>query len=95
MGASAHTVRSIGADSLSSVKLVRKADSFTSEGPLKDRVVMLFRNRAQEGELRNPGIREDNIELALLPLDLGEEAIQIGKVRHAEVQLTEALNFCS
>jgi hypothetical protein len=52
---------------------------------VKERVVMLLSNLAQEGELRNTGIREHNIELALLPLDLGEEAIKIAKVRHGSL----------
>ncbi len=37
------------------------------------------------GVLRNAGIGEHNIELALLPLDLREEAIKIAKVRHVSL----------
>src|SRR6266404_3817955 len=49
---------------------------------LKDRVIELLGNGAERGELRDSGIGEHNIELALLPLDLCEETIQIAKVRH-------------
>src|SRR6266478_9539563 len=37
------------------------------------------------GVLRNAGIGEHNIELALLPLDLREEAIKIAQVRHVSL----------
>jgi hypothetical protein len=40
---------------------------------------------AEGGILRSTGIREHNIELALLPLDLCEEAIKIAKVRHVSL----------
>jgi hypothetical protein len=34
---------------------------------------------------RNTGVREHNIELVLLPLDLCEQAIKIAKVRHVSL----------
>ena len=43
---------------------------------------MLLSYLAQGGKRRSTGIREHNIKLAFLPLDLSEEAIQIAKVRH-------------
>ena len=42
---------------------------------------MLLSDLAEGGIGRNTGIREHDIELALLPLDLCEEAIEIAKVR--------------
>jgi hypothetical protein len=44
---------------------------------IKERVVILLRDLAHGGELRATGIREHNIELAFLALDLCEEALQI------------------
>src|SRR5882724_10750012 len=44
---------------------------------VEERVVMLLSDLAQGGKLRSTGIGEHNIELALLPLDLGKEAIEI------------------
>src|SRR5438093_522748 len=49
---------------------------------VEDRVIVLLRYLAEGGILRNTGIREHNVEPALLPFDLCEEAIQIAKVRH-------------
>ncbi len=46
---------------------------------------MLLSDLAQGGELRATGIREHNIELALLPLDLREEAVKIVEVRHVSL----------
>jgi hypothetical protein len=46
---------------------------------------MLLSDLAEGGELRATGVREHNIELALLPLDLREEAIKITKVRHVSL----------
>ena len=46
---------------------------------------MLLSYLAEGGKLRHTGIREHNIELALLPLDLCEEAIKIAKVRHVSL----------
>jgi hypothetical protein len=43
---------------------------------------MLLSDLAQKGEIRATGIREHNIELALLLFDLCEEAIKIGKIRY-------------
>src|SRR5712691_266301 len=40
---------------------------------------------AQPSILRDTGIGEDDIEPALLPLDLCEEAVEIAKVRHVAV----------
>src|SRR6266849_8722605 len=52
---------------------------------VKDRVIMLLSYLAEGGIFRDPGIREHDIELALLPLDLCEEAIKIAKVRHVSL----------
>src|SRR5215472_3837517 len=49
---------------------------------VEDRVVELLGDRAQGRKLRNTGIGEDNVEPALLALDLGNQAIEIVKVRH-------------
>src|SRR6058998_814639 len=49
---------------------------------VEDRIILLLSDLAEGGIGRNIGIREHDIELALLPLDLGEEAIEIAKVRH-------------
>src|SRR4030095_9986887 len=49
---------------------------------IEDRVIKLLSYLAEGRILRNTGIREHNIELAFLPLDLCEEAIKIAKVRH-------------
>ncbi len=48
---------------------------------VEDRIVELFGYLAQWSILRNAGIREHDIELALLPLDLCEEAIKIAEIR--------------
>jgi hypothetical protein len=52
---------------------------------VEDRVIKLLSNRSKRRIPRNTGIREENIELALLRLDLGEEVIKIGKVRHVSL----------
>src|SRR5947209_17781157 len=49
---------------------------------VEDRVVVLLGDLAEGGICRHTGVREDNVEPALLLLDLGEEAIEIAKVRH-------------
>jgi hypothetical protein len=46
----------------------------------EDRVKELLTDLAEGRNIPNTCIREDNIELAFLPLDLCEEAIQIAKV---------------
>lgn len=46
---------------------------------------MLLGDLAERGILCNTGIREHDIELAFLPLDLREEAIQIAKIRHVSL----------
>src|SRR5207245_891725 len=51
----------------------------------EDRVIVLLSYRAEGGIRRNTGIREHNIELALLSLDLCEEAIKIAQVRHVSL----------
>jgi hypothetical protein len=48
---------------------------------LKIGVIELLRDRVERRILRDPSIREYDVELAFLPLDLHEEAIQIGEVR--------------
>src|SRR2546428_8754185 len=49
---------------------------------VEDRVIVLLSDLAEGGIRRDAGIREHNIEPALLPLDLCEEAIKFAKVRH-------------
>src|SRR6266446_5979862 len=49
---------------------------------VKKRVVMLLGDLAQGSELRETGIREDNVKLAFLSFDLREEAVKIGKARN-------------
>src|SRR5437773_12063600 len=49
---------------------------------VEDRVIVLLGDRAEGSILRNTGIREHDIERALLPLDLCEEAIEVAEVRH-------------
>src|SRR2546427_1226818 len=49
---------------------------------VEDRVVVLLGDLAEGGICRHTGVREDNVEPALLLLDLGEEAIEIAKVRY-------------
>jgi hypothetical protein len=49
---------------------------------VEDRVVVLLGDRAEGCKLRPAGIREHDIELALLPPDLCEDAIEIAEVRH-------------
>jgi len=44
---------------------------------LKIRVIVLLGYLCRSSKFRNAGIRENNFELALLPLDLCEEAVQI------------------
>src|SRR5947209_19321750 len=46
---------------------------------------MLLSYFAEGSILRNTCIREHNVQLALLPLDLCEEAIKIAKVRHVSL----------
>ena len=46
---------------------------------------MLLGDLAQAGELRAAGIREHYIKPALLSFDLGEETIEIAKVRHVSL----------
>src|SRR5262249_24080021 len=48
----------------------------------EDRVVELLGDRAQGRKLRDTGIGEDDVEPALLAIDLEEQAIEIVKVRH-------------
>src|SRR5262245_21821169 len=52
---------------------------------LEDRVVELLGDRAQGRQLRDAGIGEDDVEPALLPLDLCEEAIEVAEVRHVSL----------
>jgi hypothetical protein len=52
---------------------------------VKERVVVLLGYVAQGGHRHNTGIRENNIELSLLPFDLSEEPIQITKVPSSKV----------
>src|ERR1700720_4591450 len=46
---------------------------------------MVFSYLSQGSKLRSTGIREHNVELAFLPLDLCEEAIKIAEVRHVSL----------
>src|SRR5262245_59913490 len=52
---------------------------------VEERIIVLLSYLAQRGKLRNTGIREHDIELALLPLDLSEETIKIAEVRHVSL----------
>src|SRR2546426_3557400 len=52
---------------------------------VEDRVIVLLGYLAEGRILRNTGVREHNIELALPPLDLCEEAIKIAEVRHVSL----------
>src|SRR5262249_47474592 len=52
---------------------------------VEDRVVELLGDRAQGRQLRDAGVGEDDVEPALLPLDLGEEAIKVVEVRHVSL----------
>ena len=48
---------------------------------VEDRVIKLLRYLAQRGIFRNTGIREDDVESALLALDLRSEPLQIVEIR--------------
>ena len=48
----------------------------------EDRVIVLFSDLAERRVRRSPGIREHDIERALFPLDLCEEAIEIAELRN-------------
>src|SRR5262249_47141367 len=52
---------------------------------VEERVVELLGDRAQGRKLRDTGIGEDDVEPALLALNLGEQAIEIVKVRHVSL----------
>src|SRR5882757_47181 len=52
---------------------------------VKERVVILRSYLAQGGDRRDAGIRKHNIEPALLPLDMCEQAIKVAKVRHVSL----------
>src|SRR6266403_2520541 len=52
---------------------------------VEDPVVQLLGDRAQGRKHRDAGIGEDNVEPALLPLDLCEEAIEVAEVRHVSL----------
>src|SRR5215468_1111580 len=52
---------------------------------VEERVVELLGDRAQGRKLRDTGISEDDVEPALLALNLGEQAIEIVKVRHVSL----------
>src|SRR5207245_6331672 len=52
---------------------------------IEDVVIVLLGDLAQRGILRDTGIREHDVKPALLPLDLREETIEIGKVRHVSL----------
>src|SRR5882672_7850289 len=63
--------------------LPREQEAFHID--VEDRVIVLLGYLAEGGKLRPTGIREDNVEPALLPLDLREEAIEIYKARHVSL----------
>jgi hypothetical protein len=52
---------------------------------VKERVVVLVSYVAQRRHWRNTRIRKDNVELSVLPFDLGEEPIQITEVSHVSL----------
>src|SRR5262245_18840408 len=49
---------------------------------VEERIIVLLSNLAERGKLRDAGVGEDDVEPALLALDLGEEAIEVAEVRH-------------
>src|SRR5215831_2149882 len=51
----------------------------------EDHVVEFLGDRAERGILRNTGIGEHDIELALLALDLRAQAIEIAEIRHVSL----------
>src|SRR6266581_4622994 len=61
---------------------LRYGEEHTFHVDVEDRVKELLGDRSKRGKLRNSGIREHNIDLALLPLDLCEKAIKIVELRH-------------
>src|SRR5205823_2900418 len=61
----------------------REQEAFDIDG--EDRVIVLLSDLAEGGKLRHTGIGEHNIELALLSLDVREEAIKIAQVRHVSL----------
>src|SRR5262245_19949854 len=52
---------------------------------VEERVIVLLSYLAERGKLRNTGIREHDIELALPPPDLRQETIKIAEVRHVSL----------
>src|SRR5262245_53060062 len=56
-----------------------------SDMDVEERIKVLLSDLAQRGKLRNSGVCEHDIELALLPLDLSEETIKIAEVRHVSL----------
>ena len=63
--------------------LHREKDAFHIA--VEDRVIVLLSYLAEGGEAGDTGIGEHDVEPALLPLDLCEEAIEIAKVRHVSL----------
>src|SRR5579863_262407 len=49
---------------------------------VEDRIIKLLTNLAKMGILCNARIRENDIELAHLPSNLFEEAVQVAEIRH-------------
>src|SRR3989442_5321818 len=56
---------------------------------VEDRVEVLLSDLAQGCKLGPTGIREDNIQLALLALDVCEEPIKIAEVRHVALETAD------
>src|SRR6266446_1159805 len=56
---------------------------------VEDRVEVLFSDLAQGRKLGPTGIREDNIQLGLLALDVCEEPIKIAEVRHVALETAD------
>ena len=65
-------------------RLAHKTGLTTAAGiiDVEDLVVEHLGDLTKRGIFRDTSIREHDIELALLVLDLGDEAIEIAKVRH-------------
>src|SRR5262249_22213493 len=63
--------------------LHRKKEAFDVD--VEDKVVELLGDRAEGGMFRNTGIGEHDVELALLALDLREQAIEIAEIRHVSL----------
>src|SRR2546422_5774694 len=62
---------------------------------VEDRVEVLLSDLAQGRKLGPTGIREDNIQLGLLALDVCEEPIKIAEVRHVALETADISSAAS